>query len=105
MAAMKRVYSGDELHEHRKAIDARKFHYDAQRAAKTQALVSFQFLRGDLHTHSRYSDGKGTIAENWATAEARGLDFHTAGSINNGSRLTATRLLMAAAQRYGRYDG
>jgi len=36
--------------------------------------------------------------------EKRGLCFATAGSINNGSRLTGTRLLMAAIQRYGRYD-
>jgi uroporphyrinogen decarboxylase len=33
----------------------------------------------------------------------RGLRFSTAGSINNGSRLTSMRLLMAAIQRYGRY--
>ena len=38
------------------------------------------------------------------TREARGLVFATAGSINNGSRLTGMRLLMAAIQRYGRYD-
>lgn len=31
----------------------------------------------------------------------RGVVFSTAGSINNGSRLTGMRLLMAAAQRYG----
>ncbi len=37
------------------------------------------------------------------TREARGLNFTTAGSINNGSRLTGMRLLMAAIQRYGRY--
>ena len=36
--------------------------------------------------------------------EKRGLTFATAGSINNGSRLTGMRLLMAAIQRYGRYD-
>jgi uroporphyrinogen decarboxylase len=36
--------------------------------------------------------------------EKRGLNFTTAGSINNGSRLTGMRLLMAAIQRYGRYD-
>jgi len=36
--------------------------------------------------------------------ERRGLKFTTAGSINNGSRLTGMRLLMAAIQRYGRYD-
>lgn len=35
--------------------------------------------------------------------EKRGLRFATAGSINNGSRLTGMRLLMAAIQRYGRY--
>lgn len=34
---------------------------------------------------------------------ARGLRFATAGSINNGTRLTSIRLLMAAAQRHGRY--
>lgn len=36
--------------------------------------------------------------------EERGLVFATAGSINNGSRLTGMRLLMAAIQEYGRYD-
>ena len=34
----------------------------------------------------------------------RGLVFTTAGSINNGSRLSGMRLLMAAIQRYGRYE-
>ena len=33
----------------------------------------------------------------------RGLRFSTAGSINNGSRLTGMRLIMAAIQEYGRY--
>ena len=36
--------------------------------------------------------------------EKRGLVFATAGSINNGSRLTGMRLLMAAIQEYGRYN-
>jgi len=36
--------------------------------------------------------------------EKRGLVFATAGSINNGSRLTSMRLIMAAIQEYGRYD-
>jgi uroporphyrinogen decarboxylase len=35
--------------------------------------------------------------------EHRGLVFATAGSINNGSRLTGMRLIMAAIQRYGRF--
>ena len=38
------------------------------------------------------------------TRATRGLNFTTAGSINNGSRLTGMRLLMAAIQRWGRYD-
>lgn len=36
--------------------------------------------------------------------DKRGLWYTTAGSINNGSRLTGMRLLMAAIQRYGRYN-
>lgn len=36
--------------------------------------------------------------------EKRGLRFSTAGSINNGSRLTGTRLIMSAIQHYGRYE-
>ncbi len=35
--------------------------------------------------------------------ERRGLRFAAAGSINNGSRLTSMRLIMAAIQRFGRY--
>jgi len=35
--------------------------------------------------------------------EKKGLVFSTAGSINNGSRLTGMRLIMAAIQEYGRY--
>ena len=35
--------------------------------------------------------------------DTRGLLFSTAGSINNGSRLSSMRLIMAAIQRFGRY--
>jgi len=35
--------------------------------------------------------------------DSRGLIFDTAGSINNGTRLTSMRLVMAAIQEYGRY--
>ena len=38
-----------------------------------------------------------------AAETGRGLVFATAGSINNGSRLTGMRLLMAAIQRHGGY--
>ena len=36
--------------------------------------------------------------------ETRGLCFATAGSVNDGSRLTGMRLIMSAIQKYGRYD-
>jgi uroporphyrinogen decarboxylase len=36
--------------------------------------------------------------------EERGLVFATAGSVNNGSRLTGLRLIMSAIQRYGQYE-
>ena len=36
--------------------------------------------------------------------EKRGLNFCTAGSINNGSRLTGMRLMMSAIQHFGRYN-
>ncbi|MCE5198637.1 hypothetical protein LLG39_06650, partial [bacterium] len=36
--------------------------------------------------------------------EHRGLIFATAGSINNGSRLTGMRLIMSAIQHFCRYD-
>lgn len=35
--------------------------------------------------------------------DGRGLSFNTAGSINNGSRLSGMRLLMAAIREFGRY--
>jgi uroporphyrinogen decarboxylase len=36
--------------------------------------------------------------------EKRGLLFMTAGSINNGSRLTSMRLIMSAIQHFGRFE-
>ncbi len=66
-------------------------------------------IKGQLapFTFSR-NDGRNIVAEflrDFEQArEARGLLFATAGSINNGSRLTGMRLMMAAIQRYGRYE-
>lgn len=37
------------------------------------------------------------------TRESRGLEFDTAGSISNGTKLTSMRLAMAAVQHFGRY--
>ena len=66
-------------------------------------------IRGQLapFTFSR-NDEEGMVAEFLRDFELarpqRGLVFGTAGSINNGSRLTGLRLIMAAIQRYGQYD-
>jgi uroporphyrinogen decarboxylase len=46
-----------------------------------------------------------TVRDAEMSREKRGVSFATAGSINNGSRLTGMRLIMAAIQEYGRYDG
>ncbi len=45
-----------------------------------------------------------TIRDCEMAHEKRGLRLTTAGSINNGSRLTGMRLVMAAIQRHGRYE-
>ena len=58
-------------------------------------------------TFSR-NDEEGIVAEllrDFEQArESRGLVFATAGSINDGSRLTGMRLLMSAIQHFARYD-
>jgi uroporphyrinogen decarboxylase len=65
-------------------------------------------IQGQLapFTYSR-NDEEGIVREflrDFAEArEQRGLVFATAGSINNGSRLTGMRLIMAAIQRYGQF--
>ena len=48
---------------------------DARRAEETRKGLSFDYLRGDLHTHTCYSDGFGEVSESVATMSARGLDF------------------------------
>lgn len=61
-------------------------------------LAPFTFCR---------NDEEGIVREflrDFAEARAaRGLRFNTAGSINNGSRLTGMRLIMSAIQNFGRY--
>ena len=46
-----------------------------ERAEATAKLASFKAYRGDLHIHSNYSDGAGTVHEIKAYADATGLDF------------------------------
>jgi len=48
------------------------------RAKRAVVFVSGPgWYAGDNHTHSRWSDGSGTIAQNVASAKAKGLDFLT----------------------------
>ena len=46
-----------------------------ERAEQTAKLTSFRAYRGDLHIHSVYSDGTGTVGEIKAYADQAGLDF------------------------------
>ncbi|MBI4172797.1 MAG: DNA polymerase/3'-5' exonuclease PolX [Actinobacteria bacterium] len=48
---------------------------EAARAAALPVLVEPGDLRGDLHTHSTWSDGRATIAEMAAAARARGYAY------------------------------
>ncbi|UMG92750.1 Ig-like domain repeat protein [Nocardioides sp. TF02-7] len=41
------------------------------------------WYKGDNHTHSTYSDGSGTIAQNMASGRSKGLSFVTATDHNN----------------------
>ncbi|HSO01743.1 MAG TPA: helix-hairpin-helix domain-containing protein, partial [Gaiellaceae bacterium] len=48
---------------------------EAARSGGLPALVERSDLRGDLHAHSTWSDGKASIAEMAAAARARGHDY------------------------------
>jgi len=48
---------------------------EAAAAGQLPALVDLADMRADLHMHSRWSDGRATIAEMAAAAEARGLQY------------------------------
>lgn len=73
--ALKRHYPAEALLANRAAVDNFKLQYDGKRLQATRKLAGFRFLAGDLHTHSLYSDGRGSVNENWAVARTRGLDF------------------------------
>ena len=42
---------------------------------KSRELFGTPLVVGDVHSHSNYSDGVGTTAENWNMARASGFDF------------------------------
>jgi hypothetical protein len=47
----------------------------ARRVADSKVDFSWQFFRGDCHSHTQHSDGIGTVAETAAMAQAAELDF------------------------------
>lgn len=48
---------------------------EAAAAGALPALIELAAMRADLHMHSRWSDGRASIAEMAAAAEARGLQY------------------------------
>ena len=48
---------------------------EAARAGRLPALVEVQDLRGDLHAHSKATDGRNTLSEMAEAARSRGLDY------------------------------
>lgn len=49
---------------------------EAAQAGKLPQLVQLDAIQGDLHTHSEWSDGSGTVAEVAAAAHARGYRYY-----------------------------
>jgi DNA polymerase (family 10) len=48
---------------------------DAARAGRLPALVEITDLKGDLHTHTKATDGRNTVREMAEAARARGLEY------------------------------
>lgn len=48
---------------------------EAARAGRLPKLVTLSDLRGDLHAHTRATDGRNTLSEMALAAKARGLDY------------------------------
>ena len=48
---------------------------EAARRGELPALVEYGDLRGDLHSHTTWSDGKGTLEQMVVTARARGYEY------------------------------
>lgn len=64
--------------ERLKILDEALAHYkreQARRLAKSKELFGQKVLAIDIHTHSNYSDGRSTVAQNCRCAELAGLDF------------------------------
>lgn len=77
-------------------------------AQEIRAYMPKTEIQGQLAPFTLCENNEVRIVEEFlrdhaATKESRGLVFFTAGSVNNGTKLTSLRLIMAAIQRYGRF--
>ncbi len=72
---VKKQYTAKSMADYYATVEVYRWQRQAARAQATGRLAGFKFIRGDLHMHTVYSDGRGSVDENWAVAKARGLDF------------------------------
>ena len=72
---VKRKLTDSDLLARRNGIDAIAMGREAARAKTTRKLAGFDYIRGDLHMHTVYSDGSGSVADMEEIADFRGLDF------------------------------
>jgi uroporphyrinogen decarboxylase len=77
---------------------------DEQRKWLPKAVINGQLAPFTYSRNEHVNIVLEFLRDHEMTKESRGLRFATAGSINNGTRLTSMRLVMAAIQRYGRYE-
>ena len=72
---VKRHWTAEQRLELRETIDGFRMEREAARAKATREAAGFGYLRGDLHMHTVYSDGSGTVDDMVKVARARDLDF------------------------------
>jgi hypothetical protein len=72
---VKRVWTDKERLEWREHAHSFRMEREAARAKATRKAAGFRYVRGDLHMHTVYSDGSGTVEDMVKVAQARGLDF------------------------------
>lgn len=102
-AALGLAWIPPELREDRGEIEAAQ-------ARKLPRLIDVADVRGELHSHSDWSDGTTTIEEMWEAAKARGLEYlaltdhsHSLGVANGLSveRLREQRRIVDAINQRG----
>jgi len=72
---VKRHWTAERRLEVRERIDGFRMEREAARAKATRRAAGFGYIRGDLHMHTVYSDGSGSVDDVVKVAHARGLDF------------------------------